>query len=170
MPPQNPTDRDYPEQQRWDGSSEQQRSDGSSEQRRWNDPGGDATQTQSYYPQGSASPPPLATPLSPAAPRPPVSRRSILRGAAGVSVLGAAAAAGAGAVVALNRQDNQATLMPVSKPVATAPMAPTAMAGPLVVYIADTTSGLLDVFGGTGATQVNNPALVRQLLANLKLA
>lgn len=158
MPPQDPTDRDYPEQ------------------RRWNDLGGDATQTQSYYPQGSASPPPLAAPLPPAAtpppaaPRPPVSRRSILRGAAVVGVLGAAGAAGAGSVVALNRQDNQATLMPVSKPVAMAPMAPTAMAGPLVVYIADTTSGLLDVFGGAGATQVNNPALVRQLLANLKLA
>jgi hypothetical protein len=51
-----------------------------------------------------------------------------------------------------------------------APMAPTAMAGPLVVYIADTTSGLFDVFAGTGQTQIRNPALVRQLLANLKLA
>jgi hypothetical protein len=60
--------------------------------------------------------------------------------------------------------------MPASKPVAVAPMAPTAMEGPLVVYIADTTSGLFDVFGGTGQTQVRNPALVRQLLANLKLA
>jgi hypothetical protein len=99
-----------------------------------------------------------------------VSRRSVLRGAAGVGVVGVAAAVGAGAVEVLKRQDNQPTLTPVSKPVAMAPMAPTAMAGPLVVYIADTTTGLLDVFGGTGATQVNNPALVRQLLANLKLA
>jgi hypothetical protein len=50
------------------------------------------------------------------------------------------------------------------------PQTPSDQAGPLVVYIADTTNGLLDVFGGTGATQIRNPALVNQLLANLKLA
>ncbi|HEY3870476.1 MAG TPA: hypothetical protein VGM10_19075 [Actinocrinis sp.] len=99
-----------------------------------------------------------------------MSRRSILRGVAVVGAVGAAAAAGAGSVIALDRPTAQpATLMPVSKPVAMAPMAQTAMAGPLVVYIADTTNGLLDVFGDTGATQVHNPALVTQLLKNLKL-
>ncbi len=108
---------------------------------------------------------------APEPPRPPSSRRSVLRGLAGVGVVGAAAAVGAGAVVTFDRQSGgQPTLMPASKPVVMAPMAPTAMAGPLVVYIADTTSGLFDVFGGTGQTQVRNPALVRQLLANLKLA
>ena len=35
---------------------------------------------------------------------------------------------------------------------------------------APTNYRLLDVFGVTGATQVRNPALVRELLANLKLA
>lgn len=109
--------------------------------------------------------------LAPEPPRPAMSRRSILRGAALVGAVGAAAAVGAGAVVEFDRKSGQpATLKPVSKPVAMAPMAPTAMAGPLVVYIADTTNGLFDVFGGTGATQVHNPALVTQLLANLKLA
>ena len=143
MPPQTPPDQSYPEQAR------------SNEARI-----GDA-QTLSVGRQGPAPEPP----------RPPMARRSILRGVAGVGAIGAAAAVGAGAVVAYDRRSGQpATLMPVSKPVAMAPMAPTAMAGPLVVYIADTTTGLLDVFGGTGATQVNNPALVRQLLANLKLA
>jgi hypothetical protein len=109
-------------------------------------------------------------PDEPAAVRAPMSRRFVLRGAAGVGAVAAAAAAGAGAVVAFDRPAQAATLMPVSKPVKMAPMAPTAMAGPLIVYIADTTTGVLDVFGGTGATQVVNPALVRQLLANLKLA
>jgi hypothetical protein len=104
-------------------------------------------------------------------PRPPTSRRSVLRTVAGVGAMGAAAAVGAGGVVAFDRRSGgQPTLMPVSRPVVMAPMAPTAMAGPLVVYIADTTSGLFDVFAGTGQTQIRNPALVRQLLANLKLA
>ena len=108
-------------------------------------------------------------PAAPAAAWAPANRRSILRGAAGAGVVAAAAAAGAGAVAAIDRS-SAATLMPASKPVVMAPMAPTAMAGPLVVWIADTTTGQLDVFGGAGATQVRNPALVRQLLANLKLA
>jgi hypothetical protein len=143
MPPQIPPDQFYPEQAH------------SNEARIGN------AQTLPVNRQGPAPEPP----------RPPMSRRSVLRGVAGVGAVGAAAAAGAGAVVAFDRQSGgQPTLMPVSKPVVMAPMAPTAMAGPLVVYIADTTSGLLDVFGGTGATQVRNPALVRQLLANLKLA
>jgi hypothetical protein len=131
-----------------------------------------AEQTRPHETRVDAAPTPPLNWQGPAEPpRPPVSRRSVLRGVAGVGVVGAAAAAGAGAIVAFDRQASaQTTLMPVSKPVAVAPMAPTAMAGPLVVYISDTTSGVFDVFGGTGQTQVRNPALVRQLLANLKLA
>ncbi len=102
-----------------------------------------------------------------APPPPPVARRSILRGIAGIGAVGVAAAAGAGAVI---KFDKPATLKPAAKPVAMAPMAPSAMAGPLVVFIADTSNGVLDVFAGTGATQVRNPALVSQLLANLELA
>ena len=146
MPPQTQPDQAYPERAHRDdarfGEAQTQ------------------PQTQPQHERGPA----------PVPPRPPMSRRSILRGVAGVGVVGAAAAAGAGAVVGFDRQSAPQTLMPVSKPVAMAPMAPTAMEGPLVVYIADTTTGLFDVFGGTGATQVKNPALVRQLLANLKLA
>jgi hypothetical protein len=108
---------------------------------------------------------------APEPPPSPMSRRSILRGVAGVGAVGAAAAVGAGAVVAFDKSASaQTTLKPAAKPVVMAPMAPTAMGGPLIVYISDTTNGLLDVFGGTGATQVRNPALVRQLLANLPLA
>ena len=123
--------------------------------------GQNSTVTQQDLPQGpveSTSPPP-----------PPVGRRSILRGIAGVGAVGVAAAAGAGAVIKFDKPA-AATLKPAAKPVAMAPMAPSAMTGPLVVYIADTTNGLLDVYGGTGATQIRNPALINQLLANLKLA
>jgi hypothetical protein len=98
-----------------------------------------------------------------------MSRRSILRSAAGVGVVGVAAAVGAGAVVEFDKPQ-AATMKPVSKPVVMAPMASSAMQGPLVVYIADTTKGLLNVYGGTGATQIHNPALVNQILANLKMA
>jgi hypothetical protein len=158
MPPQNPSDQAYPEQARWNGSQQQGR---------WNGTNVDATQPRSFVEQGIApTAPPPAEP-----PRQPTSRRSVLRGVLGVGAVGAAAAVGGGAVFALDRNSSTtAMLKPVSKPVAMAPMAPTAMAGPLVVYIADTTTGLLDVFGGTGATQINNPALVSQLLDNLKLA
>ena len=142
MHPQTQSDQAYPEGARWDDTRAG---------------------------EGQAQPLSKQVP-APVPPRPAVSRRSVLRGAAGVGVVGAAAAAGAGAVVAVTRQPPAPTLMPASKPVAVAPMAPTAMEGPLVVYIADTTTGLLDVFGGTGQTQFRNPALVRQLLANLKLA
>jgi hypothetical protein len=107
----------------------------------------------------------------PASARARTSRRNILRGIAGVGAVGVAAAVGAGAVVEFDRPSaaQAATLKPVSKPVVMAPMAPSAMAGPLVVYISDTTTGKFDVYGDTGATQVNNPALVNQLLDNLKL-
>jgi hypothetical protein len=48
-------------------------------------------------------------------------------------------------------------------------MAPAAVAGPLVVYLSDTTTGEFDVFGDTGQVRVKNPALVSQLLKNLPL-
>src|SRR5215469_201171 len=103
-----------------------------------------------------------------APPQPQVSRRSLLRGGVVGGGIGLAVAAGAGAAVGITRNSSQTSLKPVSKPVVMAPMAPGATAGPLVVYISDTTNGVLDVFAGTGATQIHNPALVTQLLNNLK--
>jgi hypothetical protein len=105
----------------------------------------------------------------PATPRPPLARRSILRSVAGIGVVGAAAAVGAGAAIKIDKSAAP-TMKPVSKPVKMAPMAPAAMAGPLVIYIADTANGLFDAFGGTGQTRVSNPELVKQILANIKLA
>jgi hypothetical protein len=97
-----------------------------------------------------------------------MSRRSLLRGGLIGGGIGLAVAAGAGAAVGITRNSSQTSLKPVSKPVVMAPMAPSAMAGPLVVYISDPTTGVLDVFAGTGEIQVHNPDLVAQLLSNLK--
>lgn len=124
---------------------------------------------QLCFDQGQAQPRDEQAP-APAAPRSPLSRRSVLRGAAGAGAVGIAAAAGAGAVVAATRPSASPALPAASKSVAVAVVPPAAMAGPLVVYIADTGTGQFDVFAGTGQIRVRNPALVRQLLANLKLA
>jgi anti-sigma-K factor RskA len=99
--------------------------------------------------------------------QPQVSRRSLLRGGLVGGGVGLAVAAGAGAALGLTSNSGQ-TLKPTSKPVVMAPMAASARKGPLVVYISDTSAGVLDVFAGTGATQIHNPALVTQLLDNLK--
>jgi hypothetical protein len=104
------------------------------------------------------------------APASRMSRRSMLRGAAGAGAVGLAAAAGTGAFDALPRPHASADLPPADKPVTIAPLAPAAVAGPLVVYLADTTTGEFDVFGDTGQVRVKNPALVSQLLKNLPLA
>jgi hypothetical protein len=121
-------------------------------------------------PQGQIQPQPQVQfqPQGQAQGQPGVSRRSLLRGGLVGGGIGLAVAAGAGAAVGITRNSSQTSLKPVSKPVVMAPMAPSATAGPLVVYISDTANGVLDVFGGTGATQIHNPALVAQLLNNLK--
>jgi hypothetical protein len=121
-------------------------------------------------PQTHTNPAPAEEFHAPAAAPAAVSRRSLLRGAAGAGAVGLAATAGAGAVVAATRPSAPPDPPPASRPVAMSAMPPAAMAGPLVVYIADTTTGQFDVFGGTGQVRVRNAALVRQLLANLKLA
>jgi hypothetical protein len=99
-----------------------------------------------------------------------MSRRGVLRGVVGVGAVGLAAAAGAGVAVVATQPSSQTNLPPTGKPVAMAPMAPNAVAGPLMVYLADTTTGEFDVYGGTGAVRIKNPALVSQLLKNVQLA
>jgi len=121
-------------------------------------------------PQGQTQPQPQAQfqPQYEPPGQPNVCRRSLLRGGLVGGGIGLAVAAGAGAAVGITRNSSQTSLKPVSKPVVMAPMAPSATEGPLVVYISNTANGVLDVFGGTGATQVHNPGLVAQLLSNLK--
>ncbi|NJP43270.1 hypothetical protein [Actinacidiphila epipremni] len=122
--------------------------------------------TQGY---GIPAQEPLRTPPAAAAgPQPEVSRRSLLRSGLLGGGIGLAVAAGAGTAVGLTHHSSGTSLKPASKPVVMAPMPPRAVQGPLVVYISDSASGVLDVFAGTGATRIHNPGLVTQLLDNLK--
>jgi hypothetical protein len=89
-----------------------------------------------------------------------VSRRSVLRGAAGAGAVGLAAAGGVTAVAGLTRQDHPARQ--------DAAEAADALAGPVMVYLRDTSTGEMEVFAGTGQTSLRNPALVRELLRAIK--
>jgi hypothetical protein len=90
----------------------------------------------------------------------PLSRRSVLRGAAGVGAVGLAAAGGVTAVAGLARQDTPA------RP--DAAMAADALGGPVMVYLRDASTGEMEIFAGTGQTTLRNPALVRELLRAIK--
>jgi len=82
-----------------------------------------------------------------------MSRRSLLRGAAGAGAVGLAAAAGAGAVVAASRPAEAA---PAARPAS-------ASADPLVVYLRDATTGEMEVFAGTSQVRFRDPALAAKL-------
>jgi hypothetical protein len=95
----------------------------------------------------------------------PPSRRSVLRGAAGVGAVGLAAAVGVGAVAApaLAADRPRPGSADAGRPAATA--LPAGAAEPLVVYLRDAASGELDVFAGTGHAVIRDPALVARLTA-----
>ena len=110
-------------------------------------------------PQSSAGPvpgPAVAT-GQPAA----LSRRSVLRGAAGAGAVGLAVAGGVTAVTGLSRQDTPARQD-------AAILAADALGGPVMVYLRDASTGEMEVFAGTGQTTLRNPALVRELLRAIK--
>jgi len=87
-----------------------------------------------------------------------MSRRSVLRGAAGAGAVGLAAAAGAGAVVAATR--------PAAK--AAEPAALPAHGGPLMVYLRDASTGELEVYAGTSQVRFRDPALAAQLMRTVR--
>ena len=87
---------------------------------------------------------------------PRVSRRSVLRGAAGAGAVGLATAAGAGAVAAAASPGTKAAAP-------TAMAAGPANAGSLVVYLRDATTGELEVFAGTSKVRFRDPALAARL-------
>jgi hypothetical protein len=87
---------------------------------------------------------------------PHMSRRSVLRGAAGAGAVGLAAATGAGAVVAAAR--------PRTKAATAAKAARPANAGPLVVYLRDAATGELEVFAGTSKVRFRDSALAARLV------
>jgi len=85
-----------------------------------------------------------------------MSRRSVLRGAAGAGAVGLAAATGVGAVVAAAR--------PRPKAATSAVAARPANAGSLVVYLRDAAAGELEVFAGTSKVRFRDPALAARLV------
>jgi hypothetical protein len=96
---------------------------------------------------------------------PRVSRRSLLRGAAGAGAIGFAAAAG-GAAFAASAGPAAAPKAPSPKDVA----APGGPSEPLVVYLRDAKSGEFEIFNGTRQVKITNHRLVAQLLDGLQAA
>ena len=100
----------------------------------------------------------------------PMSRRSLLRGAAGAGAVGLAAAAGAGAVFAATRPADATSPADAGKAAATGTAAAKPSGEPLVVYLRDTSTGEFEIFNGTRQVRVRNPRLVAQLLDGLQTA
>jgi predicted nicotinamide N-methyase len=90
-----------------------------------------------------------------------VSRRSVLRGAAGAGAVGIAAVAGAGTVIAATRPAEAAAATAATTPTATG----VANAGPLVVYLRDAATGEMEVFAGASQARFRDPALAARLLS-----
>jgi hypothetical protein len=90
-----------------------------------------------------------------------VSRRSLLRGAAGAGAVGIAAVSGAGAVMAAARPATAAAPADAR----TVNAARLADAGPLVVYLRDAATGEMEVFAGAGQARFRDPALAARLLS-----
>jgi hypothetical protein len=99
-----------------------------------------------------------------------VSRRSLLRGAAGVGAVGLVAATGAGAAFAATRPAAAARPTAAAKPATLDAVTENAGRDPLVVYLRDIKTGEFEVFNGTSQVRVRSPRLVAQLLADLQTA
>jgi hypothetical protein len=85
-----------------------------------------------------------------------VSRRSVLRGAAGASAVGLVTAAGLGQALAAP--------LPASRSRSATPAANAgASSGPIVVYLRDAAAGELEVFAGSSQVLIHDPAMVARL-------
>jgi nitrous oxide reductase len=85
-----------------------------------------------------------------------MSRRSVLRGAAGAGAAGLVAAGTATTLAAATTTSTRA-----EGPDAQDAVRPD---GPVMVYLSDASTGEMDVFAGTSQVRVRDPALVGQLL------
>ena len=112
---------------------------------------------QSYA--GPPADPATATPVPATTGRQPgVSRRSVLRGAAGAGAAGLAVAAVAGtAGPALAAATSASSRKQAARTTEAAP------AGPVVVHVRDARSGEMDVFAGTSHTRLRDPDLASRL-------
>ncbi len=93
-------------------------------------------------------------------PAPSVSRRSMLRGAAGVGAAGLAAAAVASTAAPALAAPRPAA--PAGKP-APSGAGPADASEPVVVHLRDATSGEMDIFAGTSHTRLRDPDLAARL-------
>jgi hypothetical protein len=105
------------------------------------------------------------------APPAPLSRRSLLRGAAGVGAVSVAAAAGAGAIFAAAGPASAATTVDADTVHAGAVTdTPAHPAGdePIVAYLRDAATGEFEVFHGTRQVRVRDRKLAVQLLNQVR--
>jgi hypothetical protein len=97
----------------------------------------------------------------------PPSRRSVLRGVAGVGAVGFAAAVGVGAAAGpALAVDSRRAAAPATAQPSTALAADGA--GPLVVYLRDAASGELDVFAGTSHAVIRDHELAARLTSAVR--
>ena len=95
----------------------------------------------------------------------PPSRRSVLRGAAGVGAVGLAAAVGVGAAAGpALAADNRRAAAPARPGTAL----PADTAGPMVVYLRDAASGELDVFAGSSHAVIRDHELAARLASAVR--
>jgi hypothetical protein len=87
--------------------------------------------------------------------RPDLSRRSVIRGAAGLAGAGLAAGAITGAIAA----PAAAAARPARQGAGEA-----SPAGPVIVHVRDVTSGEMDVFAGTSHARLTDPGLAARLV------
>jgi len=113
---------------------------------------------------GSDAAPGAAQPVT------PLSRRSMLRGAAGAGAVGLAVAAGAGTAFAATRPGALARPAEAGKAVTADAAAEKTSGEPIVVYVRDTAAGDYEVFHGTRQIRGRNPGLVAQLVDGLHTA
>jgi hypothetical protein len=103
----------------------------------------------------------------PAGQHAPVSRRAVLRGAAGAGAAGLVAGSALTALPAMasarparepaGRADRSAATM-------TPDATPDATAGPLVIHVRDARTGEMDIFAGTTRTRLRDPALAARFV------
>jgi hypothetical protein len=98
----------------------------------------------------------------------PPSRRSVLRGAAGVGAVGFAAAVGVGAAAGPALAAGNGRAAATSDTPQTTAGTPGAAAGPVVVYLRDAASGELDVFAGTSHAVIRDHQLAARLTSAVR--
>jgi hypothetical protein len=93
--------------------------------------------------------------------QPDLSRRSVIRGAAGLAGAGLAAGAIAGAIAApaQSAAARPARPAPAGRPAA----ADASLAEPVIVHVKDVQSGEMDVFAGTRHARLHDPGLAAKL-------